>query len=39
MSYEIIKEYYQKSLFNAADLDLFVACGWINEQQKKEILN
>lgn len=39
MSYEIIKEYFEKSLFNDADLDLFVACGWITEQQKKEILN
>lgn len=37
MSFDVIKDYYSKGLFNDKNLDLFVKCGWITEEQKKEI--
>lgn len=37
MTFEIIKDYYEKGLFNDTNLDLFVKIGWITENQKKEI--
>lgn len=39
MSYEIIKDYYNLKLFNEDDLQLFVNCGWLTNEQKETILN
>jgi hypothetical protein len=37
MSYAVIKEYYEKGLFNDTNLDLFVKCGWITQKEANEI--
>lgn len=39
MTYEVIKEYYNKGLFKDTDLELFVSCGWLSNEQKLEIIN
>lgn len=37
MTFTVIKDYYEKGLFNDDNLDLFVKCGWITEAQATEI--
>ena len=39
MSYEIIKSYYDMGLFTKEDLQLFVDCGWITQEQMNEIIS
>ena len=38
MEYKIIKEYYNIKLFTDIDLDLFVSCGWITQEEKQNII-
>ena len=37
MSYDLIKEYYDKGLYTAKDLKIFVAAGYITIEQYLEI--
>ena len=37
--YNIIKDYYNLKLFNDDSLELFVKVGWIDVNQKAEIIS
>ena len=39
MSYEVIKSYYDIRLFTQEDLQLFVDCGWIIQEQMNDIIS
>lgn len=36
--YNIIRLYYEKGLYTADDLDVFVQAGYISEEEKKTII-
>ena len=39
MDANTIKEYYNKGLFTADQLKIFVECGWITQEQYDEMVN